>query len=116
MFPAFSVVFYYTTTLNNIVNNLYIYIHNFLLGSRDSSVGIAMGFDSREGQEIFPFSTASVPALGPTQPPIQWVPKALYQGIKRMRREADQSHPSSAEVKNGGAIPPLSHTYSWHRA
>jgi hypothetical protein len=28
--------------------------------------------DSRQGQEIFPFYTASIPALGPTQPPIQW--------------------------------------------
>jgi hypothetical protein len=25
------------------------------------------------GTEIFLFSTASIPALGPTQPPIQWV-------------------------------------------
>jgi hypothetical protein len=27
-----------------------------------------------------------------------------------LRREADQSSPSSAEVKNGGAIPSLPHT------
>jgi hypothetical protein len=31
------------------------------------------GFDSRQGQEIFLFSTASRPTLGPTQLPIQWV-------------------------------------------
>jgi hypothetical protein len=36
--------------------------------------------------------------LGPTQPPIQWVPGALSLGVKRPRREADHSHPSSAEV------------------
>jgi hypothetical protein len=38
-------------------------------------------------------------ALGPTQPPIQWVPVALSLGIKRQEREADHSPPSSAEVK-----------------
>jgi hypothetical protein len=38
-------------------------------------------------------------ALGPTQPPIQWVQGALSLGVKRQRRKADQSPPSSAEVK-----------------
>jgi hypothetical protein len=38
-------------------------------------------------------------ALGPTQPPIQWVPGALSVGIKRPGREANYSPPSSAEVK-----------------
>jgi hypothetical protein len=32
------------------------------------------------------------------------------------RSEADQSPPSTAEVKNGGAIPPLYHTSSWPSA
>jgi hypothetical protein len=48
-----------------------------------------------------------------TQPPILWVLGALSLGVKWPRREADHSSPSSAEVKNGGAIPPLSHTSSW---
>jgi hypothetical protein len=34
------------------------------------------------------------PALGSTQPPIQWVP-----GVKRPGREAERSPPTSAEVK-----------------
>jgi hypothetical protein len=36
----------------------------------------------------FLFTTASIPAVGPTQPPIQWVPGALYLGVKRPGREA----------------------------
>jgi hypothetical protein len=46
-------------------------------GSRDSSFGITtgygldgQGFDSRQKQEIFLYSAASRPVLGPTQPPI----------------------------------------------
>jgi hypothetical protein len=57
------------------------------------------GFDSRRGLGIFLFTTASRKALGPTQPPIQWVPGPLSVGIKRPEREADHSSPSSAEVK-----------------
>jgi hypothetical protein len=33
--------------------------------------------------------------------------------IKRQGCEADHSPPSSAEVKNGGAIPPLPDTFLW---
>jgi hypothetical protein len=58
-----------------------------------------LGFDSRRGLWIFLFTTASSRALGPTQPPIQRVPGALSQGVKRLVREADHSPPSSAEVK-----------------
>jgi hypothetical protein len=45
------------------------------------------------------YTTASRRALGPTQPPIQWVPGTLSLGVKRQGREADHSPPSSAEVK-----------------
>jgi hypothetical protein len=61
-----------------------------------------------QGQHYLTFTTASRPAVGPTQPPIQWVPGALSLGIKQPRREADHSHPSSADVKRmRGAIPAL---------
>jgi len=56
------------------------------------------GFDSRRGLGIFLFTTASIAALGPTQPPIRWVPEALSQGVKRPGRKADHSPLSSAEV------------------
>jgi hypothetical protein len=55
-------------------------------------------------------------ALGPTQPPIQWVQRAISPGLKRLVCEADHSPPSSAEVRNGGAIPPKAHMFSWHSA
>jgi hypothetical protein len=45
------------------------------------------------------FTTASRTALGPTQPPIQWIPGALSLGVKRQGHEADHSPTSSAEVK-----------------
>jgi hypothetical protein len=63
-------------------------------------------FFSNPGRgKIFLFFTMSRPALRPTHPPIQWVPGALSPGAKRPGRKADHSPPSSAEVKNGGAIP-----------
>jgi hypothetical protein len=75
--------------------------------SRDSAIGVATGyglndrgseFESRQGQEFY-FFMSSRPALGPTQPPIQWVPGALSPGVKRPGREADHSPPTNAEVK-----------------
>jgi hypothetical protein len=55
-------------------------------------------FEFRWGKN-FLFSTASRPAVGPTQPPIQWLPGALSTGIKRPGREADHSPPATTEVK-----------------
>jgi hypothetical protein len=40
----------------------------------------------------------------------------VSQGIKWQGCEMDHSPPSSVEVKNGGAIPPLPHMTSWHGA
>jgi hypothetical protein len=56
------------------------------------------------------FTTASRPALGPTQPHIQWVKEALSLRVKRSGREADHSPPSSVEVKNAwsyNSTPPI---------
>jgi hypothetical protein len=62
------------------------------------------------------FSSASRPALGSTQPPLQWVPGAVSPGIKRRGLKADHSPLPSAEDKNGGAIPQLHHVPLWRGA
>jgi hypothetical protein len=69
---------------------------------RDSLVGTATGYgldgpgiESRWGRD---FPHPSRPVLGPTQPPIQWVP-GLSRGVKRLGRGVDHRPPSSAEVK-----------------
>jgi hypothetical protein len=46
------------------------------------------------------FVFASRPALGPTQPPIRWVPKARSSGVKQPGREANHLPPYSSELKN----------------
>jgi hypothetical protein len=73
-----------------------------LVGDRNSSIGKATryglddsGIESRLGQD---FPHPSRPVLGPTQPPIQWVP-GLSRGVKRPGRGVDHPSPSSAEVK-----------------
>jgi hypothetical protein len=82
-------------------------IKKFVALPSDSLVGIATGYglDCRGvgvrvpvGSRIF-FSTSSRPGLGSIQPPIQWVPEALSQGVKRPVHGADDSPPASAEVK-----------------
>jgi len=56
---------------------------------------------------FFLLVTASRSALGPTQPPIEWVVGALTSGVKWMGREADHLSPSSAEVKTAWSYTPL---------
>jgi hypothetical protein len=61
----------------------------------------AIGVRYPAGASIFPLSSVSRPALGPTQPPVQRVPGVLSPGVKvRPGRDADHSSPSSAEVNN----------------
>jgi hypothetical protein len=80
---------------------------HFTWRSRDSTVGIAIGYglDDRGIEVRVPVgSRISLlhvvrPALGSTQSPIQWVSRALSQGVKRPGREADHSPPASVENK-----------------
>ena len=69
---------------------------------RDSVVGIATrygldspGIESRWGRD---FPHPSRPALGPTQPPIQWV-LGLFPGLKWPGRGIDHPPPSGTRVK-----------------
>jgi hypothetical protein len=55
---------------------------------------------SGRGLGIFLFTTTSRMALGPIQPPIQWVPGAPFLGVKWPGCEVDNSPPSSDKVKN----------------
>jgi hypothetical protein len=76
-----------------------------------------LGFDSRWEPRIFLLTTASRTALGPTQPPIQWVPGDLSLGVKRLGSEANHSPPSSAEVKEWVELYFHSlNTHSWRGA
>jgi hypothetical protein len=56
---------------------------------------------------IFLSFATSRPALGPIQTPIHWITGALSPRVKWPESEGDHSPPSSAEVKNDGAAPPL---------
>jgi hypothetical protein len=91
--------------------------------SRDSSVGVATSYG--------PDGRGSIPGRGkiffftPQLPDrISGTPSLLangyrgdiFQGLRRPGREADQSSPSSVEVKNGGAMLALHHTPSWRGA
>jgi hypothetical protein len=74
-------------------------------GVAQSVQWLASGWTT-EGQSSSPgrvknflFSKSSRPALGSTQPPIQWAPGVLSPWVKRQGREADHSPPVSAEVK-----------------
>jgi hypothetical protein len=71
---------------------------------------------SPDRAKIFLLYTSSRPALGFTQPHIQWLPEALSLRLKRPGRVTDHSPPTSAEVKNAGSIHPHPHTSSWRSA
>jgi hypothetical protein len=45
------------------------------------------------GERIFPLASVSRPALGPIQPPVQWVPGVLSPGRKRGRGVTLTTHP-----------------------
>jgi hypothetical protein len=53
--------------------------------------------DSILGRGTRFFSTASRPALEPTQHSIQWVPGAVSRGVKQQGLEADHSPPYNTE-------------------
>jgi hypothetical protein len=66
---------------------------------------------SRYGQE-FPLLHVVQAGSGAHSTPVKWVPSALSTEVKGPGREAEHSHPSSAEIKNGGAMPLLMYLHS----
>jgi hypothetical protein len=93
--------------------------------NRDSSVGIETGYvlDGRRVGIQVPVGSRFVSS--PQRLDRLWGPSSLlfngHQGIfspggRTTGREADHLPPSSAEVKNDGAIPPLRHMPSWRGA
>ena len=61
------------------------------------------------GKTIFLFSRACMPALGPTQPPTQWL-VGLFPGVEHSGCQVDHSPPSSTEVRsewNNTSNPPF---------
>jgi len=65
------------------------------------------------GRDFLLFTTASRPALWPTQPPIQSVRWVVAPGVKRPRRKADYSFPPNAEFKNAWSYTSIPHTRCW---
>jgi hypothetical protein len=45
------------------------------------------------GKRLFPLTSVSGPALGLTQPLVQWVPRALFLGVKRGQGMTLATHP-----------------------
>jgi hypothetical protein len=76
------------------------------VGSRKHGMGWTTWVWFPAGSRDFLFSTASRPALRPTQLPIKWAPGPFSLGVKRPGREADHLPPFKVYIKNGGAIPP----------
>jgi hypothetical protein len=70
------------------------------------------GFDSRQGQRIFLLVTASRPALGRAQPPIQWLPGALPQWWSGWGVKLTTHLHVVPRLRMCGYILPLPHTSS----
>jgi hypothetical protein len=73
--------------------------------------GIAFRFPA--GATGFLSSTVSRLALGPTQPPTQWIPGFLSPRVKRPGCEQERTPPYIPRLIMRGIIPPLPHPSSW---
>jgi len=77
---------------------IYVYLYQCCWATGWTIGGSRVRFPVGTG-DFFLYITASTTALGPTQPPIQWVSEAFSLVVKRPGLEADHSPTSSAEVK-----------------
>jgi hypothetical protein len=93
-------VFVYTTLAHTNVSHLQTSV---LCVSFSSSytlpVSVSVSYETNVSPSYI-HSTCQQLALGPTQPPVQWLPEALSLGVKRLGCDADHSPPPNAKVKN----------------
>jgi hypothetical protein len=102
-FPSKLAIFF---ARHSMAWSISIWNNNTTSMNRDSSVGTATGYglDGRgsipgRGWEFCSSTPCPRPALGPTDPPIQWSSGALSLGVKRPGHDADHSPQSSSGVK-----------------
>jgi hypothetical protein len=62
----------------------------FMYGNTNNNRGSIPGRDKR----MFPLASVSRSALGPTQPPVQWILGVLSSGLKRSRAMTLTTHPN----------------------
>jgi hypothetical protein len=75
--------------------------------------GLPKSWSSSPGREKnVHFSMSSRPVLGPTWPPIKWVPRSLSPEVKRPGSEAEHSPPTRVEVKKTSIYAPTPHSPS----
>jgi hypothetical protein len=78
-----NVLLWYQKITGVLANN--IWLRAGLQGDRGSIPG--------RDERIFPLASVSRPALGPTQPPVQWVPGVLSPGLKHGQGVTLTTHP-----------------------
>jgi hypothetical protein len=77
-----------------------IILYTHMKGSRGSSVSIVSDYGLGDGgsilgrgERIFPLTSLFRPALGPTQPPVRWVPDVHSPAVKSDRGVTLTTHP-----------------------
>jgi len=62
----------------------------------------------------FLFSKAPTKFLWPTRSHIQRLQGSIFPGVKRRRKEGNQTPTTIAEVTKKGSVSPVPHIFSWH--
>jgi hypothetical protein len=91
-------------------------------GNRDGSLGITIGY-ALDGRSSISGRGKRFDSIPQRQDRLWGHPasyptstRGLSRWLKRSESEADNSPPSSPDVKNCGAVPPLPHRTSWRSA
>jgi hypothetical protein len=92
-----------------------LFVYCFSNRYRDGLRAGRLGFDSRQGKDIFLFRSVQI-GSGAHLAEYLMGSGDSFLGDNLQGREADYSPPSGAEIKNGRVISPVSHTSSWRGA